>query len=330
MEGKNGIPGWHDLLKKFIEDPQQKQRIAREIRVNPITLTRWANNEARPREGNMLQLLRSIPFSYRDQFMQASIVDFPGLQQKLAMTKDDPQEIPPEFYSRVLSACAYTPESLCPQGIYDLILQQAINQLDPERSGLLISIVSAIPPHSGNRIRSLCEITGIGTSPWKRDLERKTIFLGAESLTGAAVMSCRTLTVQSREEQQTLHPAHWADYEQSAVACPIAHRTKMMGGLVVASAHPHYFTDSRISLVEQYANLLALAFLPENFYEVSAFALHIMPEYREQEPYFRNFARRIAAHFADAAAVPHLITFYEAQMLVLQEIEAELLNLPPD
>ena len=35
---------WRDLLAKSIEEPQERQRIARELGVTPVTLMRWVKH----------------------------------------------------------------------------------------------------------------------------------------------------------------------------------------------------------------------------------------------------------------------------------------------
>src|SRR5579859_5021044 len=66
MDDKHTPQTWQELLGQIIENPQVKQRIARDTRVKPITLTRWAHNIAKPRDDNMRLLLRALP---REEFM---------------------------------------------------------------------------------------------------------------------------------------------------------------------------------------------------------------------------------------------------------------------
>lgn len=318
---------WQELLKQILEEPQEKQRIAHEIHVTPVTLLRWAQNVSKPRDDNMQLLLKAIPGEYSQIFTQLSAHDFPYVAHEYATTGNIVPELPPEFYARVLSAYANTPESLYPQAVYDLILQQALEHLDPDRRGMAISIVQCIPPATNSKIRSLREITGRGTPPWQRDLGQETIFLGAESLAGAAVMHCRQVMIPNRESNQTLFPAHWLEYEQSAAAYPLTHKAKIAGCVLVSSAQPYYFGEVHLKLIECYAHLLALAFEPEHFFALDSFQLHLMPPYTLQLPHLRQFNQLATQRFVEVAARHQPLTFQEAQMLVWQEIEDTLLRL---
>ncbi|MBV9232164.1 MAG: GAF domain-containing protein [Chloroflexi bacterium] len=327
MEDKFKSLTWHELLGQIIEDPQEKQRIALEMRISPITLVRWANKESKPRDENMRLLLKALPRDFYKLFAQLIAEDFPNLSLDNTMTAHLLQEPPPEFYARVLSAYTSTPEPLYTQTMYDLILQQTIEHLDPERQGMSVSIVRCVRPLHSVKVRSLRQVSGIGTPPWHRDLEQETIFLGAESLAGTAVINCRLACVQSREEQSSF--AHWTEYEHSAAAYPLMRRTKVGGCLLASSALPHYFSKTHLSLVEYYANLTALALEPEDFFDLKDIQLGVMPHYTAQEPYFRHFSRRVTQKFAEAAVERKLMTLREAQTRVWQEIEEELLQLPP-
>jgi hypothetical protein len=50
------LASWRELLGKIIADSHERQRIANMLGVNPITLTRWVNNESKPRPQNLRQL----------------------------------------------------------------------------------------------------------------------------------------------------------------------------------------------------------------------------------------------------------------------------------
>src|SRR5207237_8186467 len=97
-------------------------------------------------------------------------------------------EIPSEFYASVLTVRASSTPNLRLTSICQRILQHALEQLDPERLGISIWVVTCMP-RSGehNKVRSLREKIGLGTPPWGGNLEQKALFLGAESLSGNVV-----------------------------------------------------------------------------------------------------------------------------------------------
>src|SRR5438128_9628997 len=128
---------WRGLLRKILRDPQERQRIANELGVNPITLMRWVHNESKPRSQHLRQLLRVLP-QYRLMLSELLAQEFEGF---FTTGEDEPvdhllQEIPSAFYARVLHTRATIPKMLRFLSMCALILQQALEQLDPYRSGL--------------------------------------------------------------------------------------------------------------------------------------------------------------------------------------------------
>jgi hypothetical protein len=215
---------------------------------------------------------------------------------------------------------------LCSQTMYDLILQQAIEHLDPNRRGMAISLVRCVPPLKGGKVRSLREVGGIGTPPWERDLRQHTIFLGAESLCGLAVTRSRPAVVQDRQTNHELIPAHWVTHEQSAAAYPLLHQAQVIGCLLISGAHPHQLTENHLTVMQAYAHLLALAFPPTDFFDLQDVELLPMPSYEVQAPYFEQFQQRVTQKLTQAALTAHPITLQVAQEQVWQDIEAELLE----
>ena len=52
---------WRELLGNIISDPREKQRIAQELGIRTITLTRWVSRESDPRPQNLRLLLNVLP-----------------------------------------------------------------------------------------------------------------------------------------------------------------------------------------------------------------------------------------------------------------------------
>jgi len=342
---------WRDLVGKIIEDPHERQRIANELGVSPVTLMRWATGESKPRLHNLRLLLRALPEHRKvlSELLAEEYGDFldesTGAEraERLFSLEESSQEIPAIFYSRVLHAHADVPQVLRFTSICDLILQQALKQLDPNRVGMEITVVRCMSRHSawgaGNRgtmegrpnehkIYSLREIVGRGTPPWNPDLEQKTLFLGIESLAGYLVTTGRLLAVHSSEEGQSLFPARWEPREQSAAGYPILRGDRVAGCLLFSSAQPRYFLPFRQTLVRNYAELIALAFEPAEFYEREQVELRVMPSSEEQKPHLTNFWRRVSTTMIEAVRSGQPINIIQAEQLVWQQIEEELLQLP--
>lgn len=318
---------WRDLLKTITSDPHEKQRLSEQLGVRSITLTRWITKESDPRPQNLRNLLNALP-RHREQLLDL-IREEPGFEEFSNAGVDDSSiEIPSAFYTRVFSSRASTVENLRFWTISNLILQQAIGQLDADRSGMGINVVRCMPPHANNNVHSLRESVGIGTPPWSGDLEQRAMFLGAESLCGYVVTLCRPAANQNVDDEQNLIPAHKTAFEKSAAVHPILYAGRIAGCLLVSSAEYNFFLpQSRLALIENYANLLALAFEPEEFYEPCQIELSVMPDQEIQKKHFANFRQRVANIMIEGSINKRPINNVEAERLVWQQLEKELLEL---
>lgn len=319
---------WRELLGSMIENVRERQRLAAAVCVNVATLRRWVRDRSTPREEHLTRLLEVLPAHIYPTFLRLVAVDFPNLLP-MRSANDQPEqervEIPAEFYRRVLDTFTYTPWPMCHQAVQDLLLQQLVGLLDPQRRGLAVSVVCCMPPRENGQIFSLREIGGIGTYPWQHDLEQKMFFWGAESLVGHAVAHFAPRVVNSRQEL-TFYPAHWTEYEQSAAAYPILRHARIAGGLVVSCADEHFFTSGLISILECYADLAALLFAPEDFHAGEAINLRMMPSYKDQMPFFRDFNQRVSRKFAEILRSGRQVALQEARLSVWQDLETELLS----
>ena len=327
MDSKQKSHSWQELLKQFTRDPRERERIARDSGIQSLTLQRWAARKSKPRDESMRLLLKAIPADYYREFAQLIAADYPSLFQDNTISVSIPSEPPLEFYTQVLNAYASTPPSLYPQALYDILLQQMIKHLDPDRRGMLISIALCVPPLQGSKVRSLREVSSIGTPPWERNHEQTTLFLGAESLAGSAVTHCRQAAVQSREEEYSLFPVHWVEHEQSVVATPLMHKTRVGGCLLVSGTLPYAFAWTHLNLIDRYAHLMSLACEPDSFFDLKDIELRLMPTYTTQAPYIRSFGQRVAQMFAKSSE-RKFVALQKVHECVWQEIEEELLQLP--
>jgi hypothetical protein len=325
MEKRQEASTWQEFLGQIIEDVTTRERIAEAAHMRSITLQRWASGFSKPREENMRTLLKVLPSDSYALFSRLVAVDFPDLLLEDPTIEQAHQELPSEFYARVLSALALTPAPMCRQTVQDLIFRQVLEQLDPERRGLSVSLVCCVLPRAGGQVRSLREVGGVGTLPWPSDLAQRTMFLGAESLVGHIMSTAHYGVINSRNET-TFLPANWTEHEQSVAAFPISRCTRVAGCLLVSSAREHFFTSNRISLLERYAHLAALIFEPGEFYDFRAIDLRMMPSERIQLPYFRDFNQRVSRKLAEAITEHRQLGLQEAHQLIWQDLEAELLQ----
>jgi transcriptional regulator with XRE-family HTH domain len=313
---------WRQLLGKIIKDTHEKQRIATELGVSVITLSRWASGESTPRLPNFRALIKALP-EHRAALAEALPDEILRSLNEPADIEDTEYEIPSVFYARVLNAHCNLPQILHFSSICDIILQQALKQLDPNRLGMEATIVRCMSPSRNKKIRSLRESLGRGTPPWHRELEQRTLFLGAESLAGYVVSSGRPLPV-NHGDPQNLFPAHWIEHEESAMAYPIMMSDQVAGCLLLSSTEPNYFqSPARQRLVQYYAELLLMAFEPEDFYNLQDIELGHIPSQEVQRSYLASFRQRVAE-----VMILNRVDVIRAEQIVWQQIEDDLLQYP--
>jgi len=206
-------------------------------------------------------------------------------------------------------------------------VQQALEQLAPRRQGMAVIVVQCMPPTKEHIVRSLREVMGRGTPPWDRDLEQQAILLGAESMAGYVVTTGHSITVQNLNEDQGIFPAHRAKWEESSTAHPILRGNLVAGCLLVSSARPNYFTPERLTLCQNYADLLVLVFAPEEFSELERIKLGVMPQYDMQRIHLATFQERVYRVMLEAARKNAPIDSVQAEQLAWQQLEGELIQL---
>lgn len=317
---------WQALLGKLIAHPQTRDWLSKTLHLRPITLQRWANGTSRPHNENARMLLKHFPRENYPLFLRLLAVDFPELLREEIPEEPSFQGIPGEFYMRAMRNLALTPTSLYPQTMRDLILQQALQHLDPNHQGLSITLAICVPPGVGRKVRSLREIDGLGTPPWPRRVTRGALFLGAESLAGYAITHGHACAINSREEA-TFYPAQWAEHERSAAAFPILHHSRAVGGLIVSSAQEYFFTPPRLEVIESYAHLASCIFEAEQSFTSDEIELGIMPSEAQQRSYFDGYNQRVSQKFNESNAAGQHITLQQAHLLVWQELEDILLGI---
>jgi len=311
---------WRELLAQIIRAPVERDRIANEIGVRSITLVRWTEGTSVPRMHNMQQLLLAIPAEYRQEFRRLLQVDYSvdllTMESQAATT-----ELSLEFVREVLTSRATTPRSLRFWTITRQVLRHALRQLDPERLGVAITVVSCIPPGSDGKIHSLREREGMGTPPWEGDLSPSALLLGADSLAGHVVTTSRPSMVPDLRETG-LVPAYRTEYEASAMAAPFLYGNEIAGCLLLSSIQKEYFAaQGRQQLVEDYTALLALAFEPDEFYPLDRIDLRLLPPIEVQRTYFASFQRRVLQLMRQRQQ----FTRPQAELLVWQQLEQELI-----
>ena len=311
---------WRKFLENIIADGREKQRIANELGVNPVTLSRWVTGETNPRQENLRRLFKALP-AHRETLTRLIREEYPAFD--IPATGDEPEQIPAEIYRRILNMHVNVQESQRSWYLADLILQLALGQLDPDGLGMALTIAYCMPPSGPQRkVRSLRQSTGRGTSPWNTYLDREPLFLGIESLAGYAISTGHLIAVQSREEESFI-PIRWEKWEESAIASPIHLAGRFAGCLIVSSTQPEYFLPFRQKIVEQYTELLTLAFRSDEFYTYQDIELGVMPSLEIQQ----RFRQKVSDTLREALRGNRLLTSNEAEQIVWTALEAELLDM---
>jgi transcriptional regulator with XRE-family HTH domain len=319
---------WRELLGKIIADHPERVRIATALGINAATLVRWANGETNPRLQNLHALLKFLPAKYRDQMSELILQEFPEFLPAVEDTEQDvlAGKIPSDFYASVLDAVTMTREEQRFFTISNRILSQALGQLDPNNLGMALSIAQCVPPLPGQKVRSMREVVGRGTPPWQSTLSQGALFLGIESLAGYALAKGRVYVAENRSDQLGFYTVRWEEWEESAVACPIMREGRYAGCLVASSTQPGYFLLYRQALLERYAQLLTLAFEPEDFYDQQDIHLLPMPSHEVQFERATNFRMRLSETILEASRGGRMMDLKQAERLVWQQLEEELLN----
>ena len=324
----NTSPHWSNVLQGIIRLPSERQRLATELGVTTMTLTRWASGESNPQRPHLMRLVQAIHPRNRQQLVDALKEQFPDINSWL---RDDNLElISSDFFSQVLTMRTTTTEGLLFWRISDMVLKQALAQLDPNRLGMSIKLIQCMPPRPEDRkIRSLHERAGKGTPPWTADLEHDVYFMGLESMSGYATEMRHIINNDDLSKDSTI-PAIKEEFEVSAAVHPVRFEGNIAGCLLASSNQVAYFTQQRLSLLTTFSDIIALAFHKHEFYPASSIELRVLPSAERQTPILRTFRSRVTRKFQEAAAQRTPLSRNEAEQRAWQEIEGELLALPDD
>jgi hypothetical protein len=321
-----GTLTWRELLRILTSDPSERERIATAAGVRSITLTRWINGDSHPRAANLSQLIRAIPAQHQRQFQELLEQEEGPLSVLLAGETYQAEEIPFALVDEILRTRSNTPDSLRFWAISRMILQHALRHLDPESLGMAITVVCCMPPARDSKIHSLREVTGYGTSPWKNNLEHESMFLGAESLSGFVVTTCRPATIATLLDDTTPIPSQRVEPEVSAAAAPLLEGGRVAGCLLFSSTQPNYFAP-RFKQVQSYTNLMTLALDSKQFYPTSLIELKVMPPLAEQQKHIASFRQAVQHIMRASLRKEEAISYVQAEQLAWQQIEEALLLL---
>ena len=310
---------WRDVLGTVASVAQNKQRLLQELGVSSLTLSRWISGESRPRPSNLRLLLHALP-EHRIQFLAMWEEEFGTAVVHDILSDTIQHEISSLFYTQILHMHAHMFRLLHFRTICELILQQALEQLDPNRAGLYLAVMRCTPPTKGHKVRSVYE------SVWTMTFADETMpirpFFGREALVGEALNTGRAQIIHSRQEGVRQFPHGWWGIMESAIAYPIHIADRFAGCLLIYSFMPGYFwLSSRQTLVQHYANLIAIAFEAEDFYAYDEIDIVRMPYFDSQRAITPSYHQRLAMIMSEED-----VNHQEAERLVIQQLEKDLLS----
>ena len=237
-----------------------------------------------------------------------------------------PASIPVALYNKVLHFLCTMPEERRFWSICAAILHDACKRLDPNRIGLQLSVVQCMAPANGNTVRYLRERVALGTPPWSEQLEQRGELFGAQSLVGyVTATDCQVITSNVNKEHWL--PNHLPEYAMSAVASSIMYVDRVAGCLLAVSSELDFFYQSALlDLIQNYAQLLTLAFRPEDFYKREHIDLQILPSLQTQQSYISTLPQRILALLKKAVLEQCSISYDVAEQRAMWQIAEELLQ----
>jgi transcriptional regulator with XRE-family HTH domain len=315
---------WPNVLQGIIKSPNERQRLSTALGVTPMTLSRWASGESNPQRPHLIHLVQVLQPHHRQELLDALEAQYPDIHSWLR--EDSSEFIPPAFFAQVLHVRTTTTEPLLFWRISELVLKQALVQLDTNHLGMAVKLIQCMPPGPDGKIHSLRERTGKGSYPWVADLEHDIYFLGLESMSGYAA-EMRRVVKSDDLSKSTTFPAVVSDFEVSAAAHPIRLEGRIAGCLLASSTQVAYFSQQQLALLVAFSDIISLAFDKNDFYPANLIQLRVMPRPERQRPILATFRQRVTEKFQESMLRHEPINNYDAERQVWQEIEQELLSL---
>jgi transcriptional regulator with XRE-family HTH domain len=313
---------FRSYLKELLRHAAVRQAVEQRTDISARTLARWVSGETEePDRKRLASLLRALP-QYREPLLSTiskALPDFAALL--LDQTKSLVEDLPVDFWVRLVEINATTPKNLHFTTIVHLLFLQLQATTDAEHLGLQLLVACCSPPASpAHPVRSLRTIVQLKTHASLPQSPEDPVFMGAESLGGYSVETCRAHIVQDVQEEQRLPVLRFLD-RRSAAAYPIQRGGAVAGAFVVSSPQPGFFTQRLHDLLHIYAYLLSLAFETNQFYPSERIHLHLMPPASMQRPYITHFQMRVLELLQSDLSLSRS----QADQIVWQQIEEALL-----
>lgn len=314
---------WRDVLGNILSDARVKQRVAHNLHVSTFTLQRWVRGDANPHTRQLHQLLQTLP-QHQNVLLPLIAEELEGGKYHMLEQAEKIEEVPSVFYAQVLRGSTTIPTIIRFWSLANMILQQALMQLDPQRNGLLLRVARFLPPNTDGRLYCLREAVALGTSLWEGNLIHTAILLGAESLAGQALATGQPLEANLQDKNSSSSIVGRED-EVSRLAIPIMRGNRAAGVFLLSSAQADFFTPARLLLSLRYTDLLALTFEGEDFYVLDQLDLSAMPTPAAQEEPLATFRQRVATLLVQREQQQLPIDAEQAETQIWQQFAQEFL-----
>ncbi len=310
---------WRDILGEL--NGVERKRLVDALGIQNKTLERWIRGEtALPQLDRLRNLLAALPIRIRKRFID-SIRQDPRFSKHLAELplEEETYDIPSVIYARILEANVKTPKDLRFSSLCQLILLESVGQLDIDRVGISVSILTCTPPHAGREVHSLNQRFALGTAPWSQVIKQSRLFFGCESVAGEAVSNRIEVEDNAQKSEKV-----WGDFysnAQSCVAVPIQKEKAVAGCLLVLSTQSDFYNPRTQELLAHYANLIAIAIAEDEWYQPEQIALSRMISIEQQQEQLLYFYNQVSSYIRDTASPQSKMTWQKAEQAVLGQFE---------
>lgn len=277
---------WRELLEVLLEDSYALEMVTKLLHVSRETLMNWIQYKETPPFRVFHQILDAFPDDY-DELLELIQREFPHFIPAHSADGEAPRAILTPFYNRIAKNLRESPPTMRLWSTGQLILRQAMQQLAPYRTGMIMAIMLCTAPAPGKSVRSLHGYLALESSKWMESWDQQPSFFGSDSLCGYAATVGETQVLHDLKSDLKGISFYDTDDFRSILAVPILAARKCAGCLYTASTAPDYFGSCRIKLVQQYTQCLAEAFSPEEFYAPERMQLACFP-YKGQISYFNT------------------------------------------
>ncbi len=327
---------WRDYLDDLYRhlSPRAKRSLLAAIGIDRATMQRWRSGEHLPRKADHLRrLLDALPPQQSEPLRELLFKD-PLTASLLAPSAPTAARsmLPADLYRTVLLLQRSMPNPfwMASQTILSRLLAllarsegqtEKTRGTDESTAIELVVTCCLIPLEPSTPVRSLYEALVVGTHAFHTDLYERGFFHGAESLAMQALLKGHGL-----HNNECVAQSSGSEGLHSLAAFPLARRSRFAGTLLAKSEQAGFFSTTRLLLLEQAADLLAVLFEDSQF--TDTILPGRFPDTSRQLELLATFPDRVELAFVQESSKTSSRTelrFIERQVRL--ELEQELLLL---